>query len=226
MTDTQPGSAPALPFSSNVNWTQLVGLLATLLALFGIRLDPATQAAAVTAIVGLTAVATWVLHTFVNHPSNVAAAQTLVADAVNAAKKTAPALAAFALAALATTGLGGCSTLENAAASLAANAVSSTPVPGQAKTVFAAKLTFDFLVEEAQNFVDSGLATSAQKAQIRTAVATADSVVNQAETAAENGDNAAVAAALAAMNAQNLSFSQLLAKLGIGTAPSALPSGS
>jgi hypothetical protein len=215
MTDAQPGGASTLPFSSNINWTQLVGLLATLLALFGINLDPHTQAAIVAVIVGATAVATWVLHTFVNHPNNVEAAQSLVADAVNAAKKSAPVLVAFAFVML--TGLGGCAALSDAAASLAAAAVSGTPAPGQAKTVFGAELTFDFLVEEAQQYVDSGLATPTQKAAIHDAVVKAEAVNKQARAAAETGGNAASATLLAALNAANLDFAQALSALGVST---------
>ena len=216
MSDAQQGGAPALPFFSNVNWTQLVGLLAMLLALFGIDLDPHTQAAIIAAIAALTAVATWVLHTFVNHPNNIAAAQTLVTNAVNAAKKAAPALTLFAALVL-SAGLGGCAALTDTAVTLAADAVSGTPVPGQAKTVFGAELTFDFLVEEAQQFVDSGLATQAQKAAIHDAVAKAAAVNAQARKAAETGGNAASATLLAALNAANLDFATALSALGVST---------
>lgn len=214
MTDSQTGGADALPFPTNINWTQLVGLAATLLALFGVKLDPATQAAAVAAIVSLTAVATWVLHTFVNHPNNVAAAQTLAAKAANAAGKSAPVLALLALVAL---GAGGCGTLTDAAAGAAADAAAQSPVPGQAKTVFGAELTFDFLVEEAQHTIDSGLVTAAQKAAIHDAVAKAEAVNVQARAAAQNGGNAATAALLAALNAANLDFAQALSALGVAT---------
>jgi hypothetical protein len=217
MSNASTGGASTLPFSSNVNWAQFVGLAATLLALFGINLDPATQTAVVTAIVSLTAVATWVLHTFVNHPSNVQAAQALVTAAVSAAKKSAPAFAAFAFVAFAATGLGACSTLEDTAATLAADAVGSTPVPGQAKTVFGAELTFDFLVQEAQQYVDSGLASAAQKAAIHDAVVKASAVNQQTRKAAESGGNAASAALLASLNAANLDFAQALSALGVST---------
>jgi len=112
------------------------------------------------------------------------------------------------------TGLGGCAALGDAA-SLAAAAVSGTPAPGQAKTVFGAELSFDFLVEEAQQYVDSGLATPAQKTAIHDAVAKAQAVNKAARAAAESGGNAASATLLAALNQANLDFAQVLSALGV-----------
>lgn len=51
-------------WASKINWTQAVGLLATVLALIGIDLDPQTQVAVVAGIQAIVAVVTWVLRTF------------------------------------------------------------------------------------------------------------------------------------------------------------------
>ncbi|MEJ1967084.1 MAG: hypothetical protein WDN03_00395 [Rhizomicrobium sp.] len=112
-------------------------------------------------------------------------------------------------------GLAACSTLTDMAASVAVATVQDTPVPGQARTVFGAELTFDFLVRQAQHYVDSGLATPAQKTAIHDAVAKAQAVNVAARAAAEAGGNAAAATLLAALNAANLDFARALAGLGV-----------
>lgn len=49
---------------SKINWTQAVGLLASVLVIFGINVDPSTQIALVGSIQGVVAVVTWALKTF------------------------------------------------------------------------------------------------------------------------------------------------------------------
>lgn len=49
---------------SKINWTQAIGVLASVLVIFGINLDPATQAAAVAGIQAVAAVVTWIIRTF------------------------------------------------------------------------------------------------------------------------------------------------------------------
>lgn len=60
-----------MPLNQNINYVQLVAAAAMLLAMFGFNLDAKTQAAIVSLILSGSAVVTWVLHTFVNHPANV-----------------------------------------------------------------------------------------------------------------------------------------------------------
>jgi hypothetical protein len=54
----------ASAWASKINWTQAVALLASVLVLFGINLDPATQVSIIAAIQAIQAVVTWVLKTF------------------------------------------------------------------------------------------------------------------------------------------------------------------
>lgn len=51
-------------WSSKINWTQVVALGASGLALWGIEMDTQTQVAVVTGIQGIQAVATWVMRTW------------------------------------------------------------------------------------------------------------------------------------------------------------------
>lgn len=129
--------------------------------------------------------------------------------------------AAFACS-IALAGCGGTITipawLVNDAGTAATQAVATTPIPGQAKTAFGAELTFDFLVKEAQHYVDTGFATPSQKAGIHDAVIKAQAVNVATRTAAQNGSNAAVAGVLAGMNQANLDFAGALAKLGVPVA--------
>lgn len=53
---------------TNINWTALIGLIATVIALFGIDVPADVQAKLVAGIDSLTFVIIWVLHTFVNPP--------------------------------------------------------------------------------------------------------------------------------------------------------------
>ncbi|MEI9995080.1 MAG: hypothetical protein WDM91_10830 [Rhizomicrobium sp.] len=116
-------------------------------------------------------------------------------------------------------GLSACSTAEvvNTLGSIGVSAVANTPVPGQAKTVFGAELTFDYLVRQARHYVDTGLATAAQKATIHDAVVKAQAINKSARAAAESGTNAATATLIASLNAANLDFAAALAKLGVPT---------
>jgi hypothetical protein len=66
----QDSTSGIVPFRMNINVAQLVAALAMMLAVFGLNVDAATQAAIVSGIMGATAVVTWVLHIFVNHPAN------------------------------------------------------------------------------------------------------------------------------------------------------------
>ena len=52
---------------SKINWTQAVSLLATVLVVWKIDLDPTTQVAIVSAIQGVQAVVTWVFRTWFNN---------------------------------------------------------------------------------------------------------------------------------------------------------------
>lgn len=49
---------------SKINWTQALGVLASILAVFGFNLDAQTQLAVVGAIQGVVAGVTWVMRTF------------------------------------------------------------------------------------------------------------------------------------------------------------------
>lgn len=49
---------------SKINWTQAIGVLASVLVIFGINLDATTQVEVVAGIQGLVAVATWIMKTF------------------------------------------------------------------------------------------------------------------------------------------------------------------
>jgi hypothetical protein len=51
-------------WASKINWTQGVGLLASLLAMRGVDLPPETQAQIVVAIQAIVSVATWVARTW------------------------------------------------------------------------------------------------------------------------------------------------------------------
>lgn len=88
MTNLDQNNGSILPFNQNINWVQLVAALATLLTMFGITLDPHTQAAIVSLIVAGTVVVTWILHTFINHPANQAKAVAAIDKAVAVAKRT------------------------------------------------------------------------------------------------------------------------------------------
>jgi hypothetical protein len=209
-----PATPPTLPFSQNINWTQLLGLIATVLALFGINLDPHTQAAIILLIVSATSLVTWVMHTFVNHPNNVQSAQAMAHKAVQAAKRAAPIFLFMLILPMFFT-LAACGWLTDQAANVAVATVSNTPIPGQAKTVFGAETTFDFLVREAQHYVDSGAATPAVKSGIHNAVVKAHAVIKQARAAAEAGTNAGTATLLASLNAANLDFASALSRLGV-----------
>lgn len=124
-------------------------------------------------------------------------------------------LAFVAVAALLAGPLAACSTFTNLAASVAVSTVADAPIPGQAKTVFGAEMTFDFLVKTAQHFVDSGVATPGQKTAIHTAVVKVAAVNKAAREAAQNGTNAAAATLLASLNAANLDFAGALSAVGI-----------
>ena len=52
---------------SKINWTQAVSLLATVLVVWKIDLDPTTQVAIVSAIQGVQVVVTWVFRTWFNN---------------------------------------------------------------------------------------------------------------------------------------------------------------
>ncbi len=49
---------------SKINWTQAIGVLASIAAVFGFNLPPETQIALIGAIQGIVAVITWALKTF------------------------------------------------------------------------------------------------------------------------------------------------------------------
>lgn len=49
---------------STINWTQAIGVVASILVIFGINLDAQTQVALVAAIQSVAAVVTWALKTF------------------------------------------------------------------------------------------------------------------------------------------------------------------
>lgn len=49
---------------SKINWTQAIGVLASILVVFGIDLDPATQVSVVAGIQGAVAFVTWLMRTF------------------------------------------------------------------------------------------------------------------------------------------------------------------
>ena len=51
-------------WASKINWAQAIGILATVLALVGIDLDPETQVAVIAGINGVMAVVTWVMRTW------------------------------------------------------------------------------------------------------------------------------------------------------------------
>jgi hypothetical protein len=51
-------------WASKINWTQIVGMAAMLLTVFGIEMDADTQVAAIAGIQGITSVVTWVLRTW------------------------------------------------------------------------------------------------------------------------------------------------------------------
>jgi hypothetical protein len=49
---------------SKINWTQAIGVIASVAAVFGLNLDPALQVEIVAGIQGVVAVVTWALKTF------------------------------------------------------------------------------------------------------------------------------------------------------------------
>jgi hypothetical protein len=49
---------------SKINWTQMVGFIAVMLAAFGVDLDPDTQVAIVAAIAAVTQIVTWIIKTW------------------------------------------------------------------------------------------------------------------------------------------------------------------
>jgi len=49
---------------SKINWTQAIGVVASVAAVFGLNLDASTQVAIIGAIQGIVAVVTWALKTF------------------------------------------------------------------------------------------------------------------------------------------------------------------
>lgn len=51
-------------WASKINWTQAVSLVATILAVKGVNLDPDTQIAVVMTIQGIQAIVTWVFRTW------------------------------------------------------------------------------------------------------------------------------------------------------------------
>jgi hypothetical protein len=61
---------------SKINWTQLVSVIASLLALKGIDLDAQTQANILAGIVGINAVVTFVMRTWFNGSVNVSSLPT------------------------------------------------------------------------------------------------------------------------------------------------------
>jgi hypothetical protein len=53
-------------WTSKINWTQAISVIASLLALKGINLDASTQASILSVIIGINAVTTWVMRTWFN----------------------------------------------------------------------------------------------------------------------------------------------------------------
>lgn len=51
-------------WTSKINWTQALGVVASVLVVFGINIPPETQVAAIAGIQGVQAVATWVFRTW------------------------------------------------------------------------------------------------------------------------------------------------------------------
>lgn len=87
-----------LPFKANLNWAQLIGIVASILVLLTggkVNLDLATQGDIVMVIQGLVAIYTWIVHTFINHPDNQVKAEVMAKKAVAAVKGAAPMLVAF-----------------------------------------------------------------------------------------------------------------------------------
>lgn len=74
MTEESNPDAELMPLNQNINLVQLVGAVATIAAVWGIKLSPAVQESIVTVSVAVVAIVTWYLHTYVNHPRNVARA--------------------------------------------------------------------------------------------------------------------------------------------------------
>lgn len=100
-----------LPFSQNINVVQLIAAMAMVLTMFGINLDPKTQAAIVSLIVAGSAVITWILHTFINHPANQAKAALMVTNAVASVKNKSPLILAIFM--VGVIGLGGCQAVNS-----------------------------------------------------------------------------------------------------------------
>lgn len=89
-----------VPFSQNINWAQLVGIVAMILvAVTGgkVNLTPAQQLELVGAIQTVVSVYTVLIHTFVNHPANQEAAKAAIKSAVSTSKRSAPMILAFVL---------------------------------------------------------------------------------------------------------------------------------
>lgn len=76
--DSAPNTPdPVVPFTNNINYVQLVGAFAVALTMFSggkYNITPDQQKVIVGAIVGVVALVTMAMHTFVNHKANVAAA--------------------------------------------------------------------------------------------------------------------------------------------------------
>ncbi len=51
-------------WASKINWAQAIGVLATVLAIFGFDMDPETQIGVVAGINGVMAVVTWIMRTW------------------------------------------------------------------------------------------------------------------------------------------------------------------
>lgn len=51
-------------WTSKINWTQAIAVLASIATVFGLDVDPETQVAIVAGITGVQAVITWVLRTW------------------------------------------------------------------------------------------------------------------------------------------------------------------
>ena len=62
-------------WASKINWTQVISVLAMVLAWFGIDMPPDVRAAVITAISSIAAVATWVQRTWYTTAVTVASLQ-------------------------------------------------------------------------------------------------------------------------------------------------------
>ena len=68
----------ASTWASKINWTQAVGVVASIIAIWGINMPPETQVAVVALIQAAVAVITWVLRTFFTKTVTPSVAQKLV----------------------------------------------------------------------------------------------------------------------------------------------------